>query len=133
MRRNRHAALAAALLLALAAGCLNDLSGVAPYATHIGKTYRLTYAGEPDCELWPPKVSGGDYFILGFHPKLANATPKGTTLPEGTLLKLEGARRGHDEDYVLVSLDDPAHKGKRIQASILPKYLEGWPDEVASK
>jgi hypothetical protein len=133
MRSNRRAAFVAALMLALAAGCLSDLSGVAPYATHIGKTYRLTYAGEADCELWQPKVAGGDYFILAFDPRFANTKPKGIQLPEGTLLKLEGARRGDKEDYVLVSLDDPAHKGKRIHASILPKFLEGWPDADASK
>src|SRR5579883_3324145 len=130
MRRNRFAAIGPALLLALAAGCLSDLSGVAPYATHLGKTYRLTYAGAPDCELWPPKVAGGASFILPWFPTPEGTKQKGRVLPEGTLLKLEGARRGiHDEEYVLVSLDDPAKPGHRIRASIMPKYLEGWPDE----
>jgi hypothetical protein len=130
MRWNRLAAFGPALLLALAAGCLGDLSGVAPYATHLGKTYRLTYAGEADCELWPPKAPGGDYFILPFFPTPSVSKQKGRVLPEGTPLKLEGARKGiHDEAYVLVTLEDPAHKGQRIRASIMPKYLEGWPDE----
>jgi hypothetical protein len=133
MRSNRRAAFVAALMLALASGCVSDLSGIAPYAGHIGKTYRLTYAGEVDCELWPPSAAGGDYVILPFDARLMNAKPKGIQLPEGTLLTLDGARRGQTEDYVLVSLDDPAHKGKRIRASILPRFLEGWPDEGATR
>ena len=49
MQRNRCAGLVAALLLAFAGGCLNDISSLAPYAAHIGATYRLTYADEYAC------------------------------------------------------------------------------------
>jgi hypothetical protein len=130
MRISRRAGLVAALTLGLAAGCLNDISSLAPYATRIGATYRLTYADAFDCELWPPKAPGADYVILPHLPQLEGTKKKGTRLKEGTLLRLEAARRGeHDEDYLLVTLEDPAKPGHRVRASIKPKYLEGWPDE----
>jgi hypothetical protein len=129
MQWKRRAGLASALALALVAGCLNDISSLAPYASRIGTTYRLTYAGEYDCELWPPKVPGADYVILPHLPQLEGTKKKSVTLKEGTVLKVEGARRGEkNEDYLLVSLDDPAKPGHRIQASIKPLYLEGWTD-----
>jgi hypothetical protein len=130
MQRNRLAAGAAALVLSLAAGCLNDISSLAPYAARIGTTYRLTYAGEYDCELWSPKAPGADYVILPHLPQLEGTKKKGTRLKEGTVLKVEGARRGmKDEDYLLVTLDDPAKPGHRIRASIQPRFLDGWSDE----
>jgi hypothetical protein len=133
MQRNRLAAGAAALVLALAAGCLNDISSLAPYAARIGTSYRLTYAGEYDCELWPPRAPGADYVILPHLPQLEGSKKKGTHLKEGTLLKVEGARRGQkDEDYLLVTLDDPTKPGHRIRASIKPRFLEGWSDESES-
>jgi hypothetical protein len=132
MQRNRCAVLVAALTLALGAGCLSDISNLAPYAAHIGASYRLTYAGEYDCELWPPKAPGGDYFILPHLPQLEATKRKGIHLQEGTLLKVEAARLGEkNQEYLLVTLDDPAKKGHRIRASIKPQYLEGWPDQAA--
>jgi hypothetical protein len=131
MQRSRHAGLVAALLLGCAVGCLNDISNLAPYAGHIGATYRLTYADAFDCELWPPKAPGADYVILPHLPQLEGSKKqKGLRLPEGTLLRVEAAKRGeHGEDYLLVTLDDPAKPGHRIEASVQPKYLEGWPDQ----
>jgi hypothetical protein len=129
MQTNRGAVLGAALALALAAGCLNDVSSLAPYAAHIGATYRLTYDGEFDCELWPPKAPGADYCILPHLPQLEGTKKKGLHLKEGTVLKVESARRGEkNEDYLLVTLDDPAKPGHRIRASVHPRFLEGWPD-----
>ena len=133
MHRNRLAAGAAALMLSLTAGCLNDISNLAPYAARIGTTYRLTYAGEYDCELWPPRAPGADYVILPHLPQLEGTKKKGTRLKEGTLLKLEAARRGEkNEDYLLVTLDDPAKAGHLIRASIQPRFLEGWYEEGES-
>jgi hypothetical protein len=129
MQRNRHAGLAAALSLALAAGCLNDVSNLAPYAAHLGTTYRLTYADAYDCELWPPRAPGADYVILPHLPQLEGTKKKGVVLKEGTQLRVEAARRGEkDEDYLMVTLDDPTRPGHRIRASVQPKYLEGWPE-----
>jgi hypothetical protein len=128
MKWNRRAGFVAALTLVLGAGCINDVSNLAPYAPRIGTTFRLTYAGEYDCELWQPKVPGGDYFILPYLPKLDGSKQKGYPLKEGILMKVEAARRGDkNEDYLIVSLEDPARPGQRIRASISPKYLEGWP------
>jgi hypothetical protein len=129
MQWNRRAVLVAALTAALGGGCLNDVSNLAPYAAHIGATYRLTYAGEFDCELWPPKAPGGDYFILPHLPQLEGTKRKGVRLKEGTALKVEAARRGEkNEDYLLVTLDDPSKSGHRIRASIKPQFLDGWPN-----
>jgi hypothetical protein len=131
MQWNRCAGLASALTLLVAVGCLNlnDVSNLSPYASRIGSTYRLTYAGEFDCELWPPRAPGADYVILPHLPQLEGTKKKGLKLKEGTLLKVEAARRGvKDEDYLLVTLDDPQKAGHRIRASIQPRFLEGWPD-----
>jgi hypothetical protein len=134
MQWNRYAGLGAALTLAFAAGCLNDISNLAPYAARIGATYKLTYADAYDCELWPPKVIGADYVILPHLPQLEGTKKKGLKLKEGTPLRVEGARRGEkDEDYLIVTLDDPHKSGHRIRASIQPKYLLGWEqDEEAA-
>ena len=134
MQWNRYAGLGAALTLAFVAGCLNDISNLAPYAARLGATYKLTYADAYDCELWPPKALGGDYFILPHLPQLEGKHSKGQKLKEGTLLRVEGARRGEkDEDYLIVTLDDPHKSGHRIRASIQPKYLLGWgQDEEAA-
>jgi hypothetical protein len=127
----RRAGLGAALTLAFVAGCMNDISNVAPYAARIGATYKLCYADVYDCELWPPKGPGGDYFILPHVPLADEKRRTGYRLKEGTLLHIEAARRGDkDEDYLLVTLDDPHKPGHRIRASIQPKYLEGWSDEA---
>jgi hypothetical protein len=129
MQWNRRAGLGAALTLAFVAGCLNDISNLAPYASRIGTTYKLTYADAYDCELWPPKALGGDYFILPHFPLPEGTKKKGYRLKEGTVLRVEAAKRGEkDEDYLLVTLDDPHKKGHRIRASIQPKYLAGWDD-----
>jgi hypothetical protein len=123
MHTNRRAGCAAALVLALAAGCLNDISHLAPYGTRIGKTYNLT----DGCQLWPPKGPGADYTILPTIPELVAKKKKGYPLSEGTAVKIEAARRGqNDSDYLLVTLDDPAKPGHRIRASVLPNCLEGW-------
>jgi hypothetical protein len=123
MSWNRRAGCAAALTLALAAGCLNDVSNLAPYASRIGTTYRLT----ADCELWPPKAPGADYTILPFIPQLVAKKKKGVPLAEGAAVRVEAVRRGeHDSDYLIVTLDDPAKAGHRIRASALPECLEGW-------
>jgi hypothetical protein len=126
MQWNRCAGLGAALVLAFAAGCLTDVSNLAPYASRIGTTYQLTYAGGYDCELWPPKALGGDYFILPYL-KLDGSKKKGVRLKEGTALRIESVRRNdQSDDFVLVTLDDPLKPGHRIRASIQPKYLAGW-------
>jgi hypothetical protein len=131
MQSHRCAGFVAALSLALVAGCVSDISNLAPYAAHIGATYRLTYAGEYDCELWPPKAPGGDYFILAHLPQLEGTKKSRVRLPEGTSLKVEAARLGEkNEEYLLVTLDDPAKKGHRIRAAIKPQFLEGWPDQA---
>src|SRR5271165_5956582 len=112
MQWNRYAGFGAALTLAFVAGCLNDISNLAPYAARIGATYQLTYADAYDCELWPPKAPGADYVILPYIPQLEGTKKKGLRLKEGTLLKVEGARRGEkDEDYLLVTLNDPHKAG----------------------
>jgi hypothetical protein len=127
MQANRRAVFVTALTLALSAGCVNDISNLTPYASHIGATYRLTYDGELDCELWPPKVLGGDYFILPYLPKLKDAKKDSIRLKQGTPLKIESARRGEkNEDYLLVTLDDPLKPGHRIRAAVKPRFLEGW-------
>lgn len=131
MQGSRRAGVAAALLLALAAGCMNDISNLAPYASRIGTTYRLGTVDGMPCELWPPKAPGGDYTILAHLPQLEGTKKKGLPLPEGTPVKVEAARRGEkDSEYLLVTLDDPAKPGHRIRASVLPKCLDGWPEET---
>ena len=92
MKWNRRAGFVAALTLVLGAGCINDVSNLAPYAPRIGTTFRLTYAGEYDCELWQPKVPGGDYFILPYLPKLDGSKQKGYPLKEGILMKVRQAK-----------------------------------------
>lgn len=122
MEWTRRAGFATAFALVFAAGCLNDISNLAPYSSRIGTTYPLI----TDCELWSPKITGGEYTIL---PPLPIQTTKkqGVKLAAGTILQVEAARRGeHDADYLIVSLDNPGHPGQRIRAAIQPQYLDGW-------
>jgi hypothetical protein len=123
MARTRCAGFATALALTFTAGCLtlNDISNRAPYSSRIGSTYALI----SDCELWRPKVAGGEYTILPPLP-VPTRKEKAVKLAAGTQVQVEAARRGQHDDYLIVTLDSPDHPGYRILAAIQPRYLEGW-------